>query len=162
MITVDGICGNSASNARICGSTASTIDPFAARTYRGGSCAPNAVRTVFLEIPSRRAIARIAIPSARYNRRISAQSSTFIPHDRHERWVKVHRNQRVSLRPEPTQGCPGRQATPLTTQTWMCHSATGDTLGAVTSCADSQSTVAGAGHGLGAGEAQARVMFEET
>jgi pyridoxine 4-dehydrogenase len=29
---IDGICGNSASNAQICGSTASTIDPFATRT----------------------------------------------------------------------------------------------------------------------------------
>ena len=32
--------------------------------------------TVFFEIPSLRAIARIAMPSARCNRRISAQSST--------------------------------------------------------------------------------------
>ncbi len=35
-ITVDGISGNSRSNALICGSTASTIEPFGARTYRGG------------------------------------------------------------------------------------------------------------------------------
>jgi hypothetical protein len=32
MITVDGISGNSASNARICGSAASTIEPFAGRS----------------------------------------------------------------------------------------------------------------------------------
>ena len=49
--------GNSASTALICGSTASTIDPFPARTYRGGSCEASALRTVFRAIPSLRAIA---------------------------------------------------------------------------------------------------------
>ncbi len=77
MITVEGISGNSASNALIRGSTASTIEPFTARSYRGGSCEASAFFTVFFEIPSLRAMARIAIPSARCNRRISAQSSTF-------------------------------------------------------------------------------------
>jgi hypothetical protein len=77
MITVEGISGNSANNALICGSTTSTTDPFAARSYFGGSCDPSAFFTVFFEIPSLRAMARIAIPSARCNRRISAQSSTF-------------------------------------------------------------------------------------
>jgi hypothetical protein len=77
MITVDGISGNSASNARICGSTASTIEPFAGRSYRGGWCELSARRTVFRAIPNRLAMARIAIPSARCNLRISAQSSTF-------------------------------------------------------------------------------------
>lgn len=38
-ITVAGIDGVSASNTRICGSTASTIEPFAARRYDGGSAA---------------------------------------------------------------------------------------------------------------------------
>lgn len=69
--------GNSANNTRICGSTASTIEPFGARAYFGGACEASALRTVFLEISSRRAMARIAIPSDRRNRRISAQSSTF-------------------------------------------------------------------------------------
>jgi hypothetical protein len=60
------------------GSTASTIDPLHARPYLGGSSAANARLTVFFEIPIRRAIALIGIPSARCNRRTSAQSSTLI------------------------------------------------------------------------------------
>jgi hypothetical protein len=76
MITVDGIVGNSASNALICGSTASTMEPFASRRYRGGSSLAKALFTVFRAIPNRRAMAWIAKPSARRSRRISAQSST--------------------------------------------------------------------------------------
>src|SRR5690606_24023545 len=64
--------------SRICGSTASTIDPLPARRYFGGSSAANARLTVFFEMPNRRAIALIGMPSARCNRRISAQSSTLI------------------------------------------------------------------------------------
>lgn len=76
MITVEDRSGNSASNARICGSTASMIEPFRARSYLGGTSEASAFFTVFFEIPSRRAIARIFSPSARCNRRTSAQSST--------------------------------------------------------------------------------------
>jgi hypothetical protein len=68
--------GNSASNSRIRGSTASTIEPFDARRYCGGSSLANAFFTVFRATPNRRAMAWIAIPSARRSRRISAQSST--------------------------------------------------------------------------------------
>jgi hypothetical protein len=75
-ITVEGISGNPANSPLICGSTASTIDPFAARRYRGGSSLASAFFTVFRATPSRRAIAAIGMPSARCNRRISAQSST--------------------------------------------------------------------------------------
>jgi hypothetical protein len=63
--TVAGIDGVSASNVRICGSTASTIEPLAARRYDGGSAAANALRTVFLEIPSLLAITLIGTSSAR-------------------------------------------------------------------------------------------------
>jgi hypothetical protein len=63
--TVVGIDGHSDSNARICGSTASTIDGFAGREYDGGPSAANARRTVFRPTPSLRAIALIGIPSAR-------------------------------------------------------------------------------------------------
>jgi hypothetical protein len=47
-----------------------------ARRYRGGPSAANAAFTVFLATPITRAISETAIPSARRNRRISAQSST--------------------------------------------------------------------------------------
>ncbi len=81
-ITVAGIVGTSANNSRILGSNPSTADPCGDRTYLGGPSDPIADLTVFLEIPNRRAIALIAIPSARCNRRISAQSSTLnTPHD---------------------------------------------------------------------------------
>jgi hypothetical protein len=90
---------NSASNARICGSTASTIDGLAARTYRGGSCELNARRTVFREIRSRRVIALIDNPSARCSRRISAQSSTL---------STPSRSRRGQIHPEPGgQSCGG-------------------------------------------------------
>ena len=77
-ITVAGIVGNSRNNANTSGSTASTIDPAAARSYWGGPSARNAARTVLRANPSRRAIALMPIPSARCSRRISAQSSTLI------------------------------------------------------------------------------------
>ncbi len=57
MITVVGISGNSTNNARICGSTASTIEPFAARRYRGGSSLARALFTVLRDILNRRAMA---------------------------------------------------------------------------------------------------------
>ena len=77
-ITVAGMSGQAASNSRIRGSAASATDPFAGRTYFGGPSAASARRTVFRPIPSFRAIARTGMPSARCNRRISAQSSTLI------------------------------------------------------------------------------------
>ena len=77
MITLVGNSGNSAKSALICGSTVSTIEPAETRTYLGGSWLPSAFFTVFRETPTRRAIARIAIPSLRRSLRISAQSSTF-------------------------------------------------------------------------------------
>ena len=48
------------------------------RSYRGGSSAANAERTVFRATPNRREIALIAIPSDLCSRRISAQSSILI------------------------------------------------------------------------------------
>jgi hypothetical protein len=75
-ITVAGIVGYDASSSRIRGSTASTIDPARFRSYFGGPSLAIAARTVFLEIPSTRAIALTGICSARCSRRISAQSST--------------------------------------------------------------------------------------
>ncbi|AXE82091.1 hypothetical protein C5746_40195 [Streptomyces atratus] len=71
-----GIRGYSASSSRIAGSTASTIEPFGARRYFGGSSLATARRTVFRAIPRCRAIPLIDISSARWSRRISAQSST--------------------------------------------------------------------------------------
>jgi hypothetical protein len=47
-------------------------------TYFGGPSARNARRTAFRDTPRVLAITLIGIPSARCNRRISAQSSTFI------------------------------------------------------------------------------------
>ena len=73
-ITVAGIVGNACNNSRIRGSNASTADPADRRTYCGGPSEANAARTVLRETP--RAIILIGIPSARCNRRISAQSST--------------------------------------------------------------------------------------
>ncbi|GAB3331796.1 hypothetical protein GCM10027452_05070 [Micromonospora halotolerans] len=75
-ITVAGISGHCCNNARICGSTASTIDGFAGREYRGGPSGANARRTVFRPTPNLRASALIGIPSDRCRRGISAQSST--------------------------------------------------------------------------------------
>jgi hypothetical protein len=52
------------------------MDPTGARRYFGGPSLARAALTVFLEIPSTRAISEIDNPSDRCNRRISAQSST--------------------------------------------------------------------------------------
>ena len=75
-ITVAGIIGNAFNNSRIRGSNTSTDEPTSVRSYFGGPSDASADRTVFLEIPSTRAICEIDILSARCNRRISAQSST--------------------------------------------------------------------------------------
>ena len=99
-----GICGNSLSRARIFGSTASTIDPDPGRIYRGGCTDRTALRTVFLARRSLFAIALIDICSARYSRRISAQSSTVITLPSRiveAEGVNIH-PQRVSFHPEPT------------------------------------------------------------
>src|SRR5262249_56675111 len=77
-ITVAGMSGNSLSRARTCASTTSTMEPFGARTYFGGCTDRTALRTVLRDNPSLRATALIGICSARYKRRISAQSSTVI------------------------------------------------------------------------------------
>jgi hypothetical protein len=77
-ITVAGILGNCANNARTCGSTVSAFDPRAGRSYRGGRSEANAARTVFRAIPNSRAISLIDTSSARCSRRISAQSSNLI------------------------------------------------------------------------------------
>jgi hypothetical protein len=77
-ITVGGILGHCDNNARTCGSTASATDPRGRRTSRGGPGDFNADRTVFRANPRRRAISLIGTPSARYRRRISAQSSILI------------------------------------------------------------------------------------
>jgi hypothetical protein len=79
-MTVAGIVGQACSNSRIRGSTASTTEPRAFRPYEGGPSAASAFRTVFFEHPSTRAITLIGIRSARYSRRISAQSSTLNTH----------------------------------------------------------------------------------
>lgn len=70
--------GQTPNSSLILGPTASTIEPFGARSYSGGLSLVTARRMVVLEIPSFRAIARIGMPSDRCNRRISAQSSTLI------------------------------------------------------------------------------------
>jgi hypothetical protein len=76
-ITVAGIVGQAASSSRMRGSTASTIDPPPTRrSYRGDPSAVSARFTVVFETPITLAITLIGIPSARYSRRISAQSST--------------------------------------------------------------------------------------
>ena len=79
-MTVAGILGQACNNSRIRGSTASTTDAVLWRRYAGGALAANAVFTVFFEHPNTRAITLIGIRSARYNRRISAQSSTLNTH----------------------------------------------------------------------------------
>jgi hypothetical protein len=73
---VAGIVGNARSNSRIRGSNSSTIDPADRRSYFGGTSQANAARTVFRDTPITRVIILIDNPSARCNRRISAQSST--------------------------------------------------------------------------------------
>jgi hypothetical protein len=73
---VAGIVGNARSNSRIRGSNPSTIDPAGRRSYRGGASEVNAARTVLRDTCITRATILIDNPSARCNRRISAQSST--------------------------------------------------------------------------------------
>jgi hypothetical protein len=46
-ITVASIVGYACSNSRICGSTASTIDPAGRRRHAGAASLANAERTVF-------------------------------------------------------------------------------------------------------------------
>ncbi len=53
-ITVAGIVGYSRNNARICGSNASTTEPFAGREYFGAVSEANAARTVLRATPNRR------------------------------------------------------------------------------------------------------------
>jgi cytidyltransferase-like protein len=65
-------------SSRIRGSYSSATDPLGARSYRGGPSERSAARTVFRETFMIRAICLIGSPSARYSRRISAQSSTLI------------------------------------------------------------------------------------
>src|SRR5665647_271606 len=77
-ITDAGISGKPVNNRRIAGSNSSTREPRGAREYFGGASAANAERTVFLANPNRRAIALTPTCSDRFNRRISAQSSTLI------------------------------------------------------------------------------------
>ncbi|MFI0542682.1 hypothetical protein ACH3VS_27785 [Streptomyces sp. WSLK1-3] len=60
-----GVSGHCSSGARICGSTASTIEPFGARWYFGGASSAIALQTVFLEIPGFLAVAHTGIRSAR-------------------------------------------------------------------------------------------------
>jgi hypothetical protein len=79
-ITVAGIVGHACSNSLIRGSTASTTEPRGPRRYVGGPSAAIAFFTVFFEHPSTRAMILIGIRSARYSRRISAQSSTLNTH----------------------------------------------------------------------------------
>src|SRR5262249_25442560 len=74
------------------GSAASTIDPLAGRSYRGGRSLPIAARTVFLDTFITRAITLIGIFSARCSLRISAQSSTeSTPSTPWLGWSQVHR-----------------------------------------------------------------------
>jgi hypothetical protein len=75
---VAGIVGVVRSSTRLCGSNASTADPFGGRQYAGGLSLASARRTAFREIPRFLEIALIAIPSDLCSRRISAQSSTVI------------------------------------------------------------------------------------
>lgn len=76
------------------------VVPAAGSAYRGGADAARAFFAVFFEIPNRRAIARIAIPSARCSRRISAQSSTPNTPDR-QRWVNVQPEPEGQAEPTP-------------------------------------------------------------
>ena len=62
------------------GSTSSTIEPRGGRSYFGGSSDASASLTVFFEMPITRAIIFFGNFSARYSRRISAQSSTLNTH----------------------------------------------------------------------------------
>ncbi|MFD3929580.1 hypothetical protein [Streptomyces sp. NPDC058614] len=55
-ITVAGIVGVCFNSSRVCGSTASTAEPFGAREYIGGRLVASGRFTVFFEMPSCRAI----------------------------------------------------------------------------------------------------------
>jgi len=61
-MTVAGIDGQSAYNARICGSTESTIDARIARSYLGGTLDTKPVAPCSSQPRASRAIALIAIP----------------------------------------------------------------------------------------------------
>src|SRR5258708_3099684 len=74
------ITGAPCSSPRTRGSNASPADPAGFLSYFGGPSLAKAARTVFLEIPSVRAIALTGISSARCSLRISAQSSTVSTH----------------------------------------------------------------------------------
>jgi len=74
--TVPGIVGTRSNCSRIASSNESTADPDRFRSYLGGPSEAIAARTVFREIPNVLAIVLIPNPSARWSRRISAQSST--------------------------------------------------------------------------------------
>ena len=106
-ITVAGIRGNSASSARICGSTSSTSDPRGPRSREGGPDARNAARTVLRASPSRRAISLIETPSARCSRRTSAHSSSAITPPASRRGSVPSRRQRVSLNASSTRPVSG-------------------------------------------------------
>jgi hypothetical protein len=73
-----GIIGNAISNSRIRGSNPSATGPFGSRSYFGGPSDRSAARTVFRDTSLIRAICLIGMPSARWSRLISAQSSTSI------------------------------------------------------------------------------------
>src|SRR3954447_18025069 len=101
-ITVAGIRGYSTSNARTCASTPSASVGCSSRSYFGGRSDASAARTVFLEIPNRRATSLTETPSARCNRRISAQSSTLITLQDHRGWSVFARRHLLSLHPSST------------------------------------------------------------
>ena len=63
-MTVVGIRGNSAGTARTCASTPSAGVGCGARTYFGDRSDVSAARTMFREIPNRRAISLTDTPSA--------------------------------------------------------------------------------------------------
>jgi hypothetical protein len=76
-MTVVGIRGCSDNGRRISVSNRSTAEGRGWRLNTGGETERTADRTVFLDTPNCRTISLIDKPSARYSRRISAQSSTF-------------------------------------------------------------------------------------
>jgi len=76
-ITVAGISGNSANNARTCASNAANDVTVGDRSYFGGDVDATALPTVVREIANRSAICAFGTPSAA-NLRINAQSSKVI------------------------------------------------------------------------------------
>src|SRR6476661_3193097 len=112
--TVAGIRGFSISSARIAGSMELIPDSCGARTYAGGPSALTAFATVFLEIPNRAAIDLIDSPSARCNRRISAQSSTVITHPIvWNGWLSFQPSQWLTFQPSPTRSMPASDGWPV-------------------------------------------------